>query len=932
MNTEKLEAALRDLRTVVKLPGEECIADEELVRRYVDEREEAAFAALMRRYGPMVLRVCYRVLRRSHDAEDAFQATFLTLAREAGSLRRQGAVGAWIHDVAFHAALRESQRISRRRYAEERHEPPKNDEAADEGMLREDVQVALYEELHRLPEKYRIPLVMCNLMGRSQEDVARELGLHRTALSKRLRCAYSQLRQRLLSRGISLSMILLASLVHEEGKAASMPAALLLRTVRAALDPTSISTSASAAVLAASGASGYLSSSVYTKYFLLALVLLLAGGGYWAERTWNAPRPEQAGAIAVLPPPASSARHTNRGMPPNGEQATLSGIVVDPVGSPVAGAEVAVFGLRSLRSGKRNVQHEVLARGRSDEAGRFHLDVPRSDTIWSLRTAFVHLWVAASGHAPVTIRLPWRPDSPPVEVRLLPPDVIRGQLLDDRDRPATQVRVFASQVGDICLEPIEEPNHASPNRPAHWPVPVTTDAEGRFTLRGLNLKQGVGLHVCDDRYALRKVLLEPSRWSNRVGTLRLASARLLEGRIIAVGGMPQASAQLNVTARDVFGRVRGSALQTRTNASGVFRVHLPVADSYRVEAFAADGAPFLGIAQDVPWPADAARRDVELTLPRGILVRGVVTDAESGMPVPGAYVQFRSLDAWAVPAGVLTGMKSFATGGADGRFRLVVPKAAGLLLVHEASGDYATEEWDDRLPNTSGRIHANRVLAVDAAHGAEVREVRVALRRGVSINGRVIGPDGEPVARGAWLCRGRTCPQKPTEGQPQLFWDGRFTLRGCLPGRVYPVLFLDSRRRLGAQVELVAETDKTKPIEVRLQPCGAAEARFVDARGRPVAGYQPFLYVMVPSGRLGDDEDDAEPAPAEMHELDEFDPDHYREGPKTDAEGRVTLPALIPGARYRMSRWVDAAGAWREFQTAAGQTLSLPDVVLHDRH
>jgi hypothetical protein len=219
------------------------------------------------------------------------------------------------------------------------------------------------------------------------------------------------------------------------------------------------------------------------------------------------------------------------------------------------------------------------------------------------------------------------------------------------------------------------------------------------------------------------------------------------------------------------------------------------------------------------------------------------------------------------------------------------------------------------------------VLALDTTHGADVRELRVALRRGVSISGRVIGPDGEPIARGALLCRVQTCPQEPTEGQPQLFWDGRFTVRGCLPGRVYPLLFLDARRRLGAQLELTAPTDNTKPIEVRLQPCGSAEVRFVDARGRPVAGYQPFLYVMVPSDRL-DDEDSVESDPAEMHELDEFDPDHYRDGPRTDAEGRVILPNLIPGVRYRMSHYLNAGGTWREFEVEAGQTLSLPDVVL----
>ena len=140
MNREKLEAALRDIRTLVKLPGEERIPDAELVRRYADSREEAAFAALVRRYGPAVLRVCYRVLHHSHDAEDAFQATFLVLAREATSMRRQGAVGAWIHEVAYHAALRVRQQMARQRYHEEQHIPPQTNDNPEEGILRADVK------------------------------------------------------------------------------------------------------------------------------------------------------------------------------------------------------------------------------------------------------------------------------------------------------------------------------------------------------------------------------------------------------------------------------------------------------------------------------------------------------------------------------------------------------------------------------------------------------------------------------------------------------------------------------------------------------------------------------------------------------------------------------------------------------------------------
>jgi RNA polymerase sigma factor (sigma-70 family) len=956
MNREKLEAALRDLRNLVKMPGEERIADEELVRRYADEREEAAFAALVRRYGPMVLRVCYRVLHCSHDAEDAFQATFLILAREAASLRRFGAVGAWIHGVAYHAALRVRERMARQRQREERLASPRTEDGPEEGILREDVQAVLYEELHRLPEKYRVPLVLCNLLGRTQDEAARELKLHRTALSKRLRRAYSELRQRLLSRGISLSMILLASLLHDEGKAASLPTELLLRTVRAALG--TASGSAPALVAAVGGTSGYLIGSGKAKYVLLAVVLLLAGGSYWAGRTWNARRPKHAETPEVHAPLDSSTtppRRANRTLSQAGECITLNGTVVDAGGTPVPRAAVAVCGLRSFRPGKRNVRDEVLARGWTDETGRFQVTVPRPYSVWSLRTAFVHLWAAAPGHAPTAVRLPWRPDSPPIEARLGCSEKIGGRLIGADGRPAAQVRILVSEIGEIHLEPIQGGRDGR-DKPPLWPTPVTTDAQGRFELHGLDLERGVGLCVCDDRHALRRIVVEPARWRDGERTLRLDAARVLEGRVLADDGATLAAARLRVLVYDAARRSVGGALDARADAAGAFRIHLPPGDSYRIEAIAPDGAPYAGLARELRWPEEATRQELELRLPRGILGRGVVRDADSGQPIPKAHVQFRPLDDTAVPAKILTGLNNFARSGADGSFRLAVPKANGLLLVYEPSGDYVMEEWTGRLRSVSGQLHANRVLAVDATCGPEVREIGVVLRRGVRIEGRIVKPDGEPAGDGAWMCRGRTCPEEPGEGQPQPYWNGRFVLRGCVAGRVYPVLFLDARRRLGAKVELQAAAD-SKPVEVRLQPCGAADVRFVDAHGQPVAGYQPFLFVMVPSDRAVEEEDDSEPAAvaihqqdksdredsislplgkrpprtAEMHELDEFDPDHYRDGPRTDGEGRVTLPALIPGVRYRMSHYLDSSGRWDEFETAAGQTLSLPDVVLHHR-
>ncbi len=934
MNRSKLESALRDLRSVVRLPREEQIADDELVRRYAEEREEAAFAALVRRYGPMVLRVCYRVLHRSHDAEDAFQATFLILAREVASLRQRGAVGSWIHEVAYNAALRVRQRLARQRHYEEKHVTPMNPDNPEEGILRDDVQAVLYEELHRLPEKYRVPLVLCNLLGRTQEEASLELGLDRSTMSKRIKRAYAELRTRLLVRGVSLSLILLASLLHEEGKAGSVSTDLLLRTVRAAVGSVSgtAAVSASVAALTAKGAGGLFGVLKWTHVLVVA-ALTFAGGGFWAALAWQTPPSENGEASAMLPPlptPAPVPRIGNRIQPPLGDCIDLRGTVLDSDGTPVPGALVAACGLRSFRHGKRNVRDEVLARGQADAEGRFQLSVPRPDVAWSLRSAYVHLWVASPGRAPATLRLPWRPEAPPVEVRLPLSETIRGRLLGDDGKPAAHVSIVVSQIGPIQFEPIQGHQNAARLRPALWPAPTATDAEGRFELHGLNVAQGVGLCVSDARYALRRAVLDSARWSGREGVLRLDAARLLEGKVETEDGTALPAARLRVLVYDAARHPLGSALDARTDAAGAFHIPLPVGQSYRIEAIAPDGVPYVGVGRELLWPKDAKRQELDFRLPSGVLVRGTVRDADTGAPIPEVHVQFRPSDESKLPPEILTGSNYPVIGSVGGSFLVVVPKADGFLFLHEPTGDYVMEEWTGRLRGFSGPIHAHRVLTLDAASGPSVREVGAALHRGLRIEGRAMGPNGEPGGDGAWLCRGRTCPEKLTEGQPQRYWNGRFTLRGCVPGRVYPVLILDAKRRLGAKVELLADADGN-PVEVRLQPCGTARVRFIDDRGRPVAGYQPYLYAMVPSDRAVDGEDGLEPTPAEMHELDEFDPTHYRREPRTDAEGFVSLPALIPGVRYRMSHYRDAAGTWREIETKPGQTLSLPDVVLNRR-
>jgi RNA polymerase sigma factor (sigma-70 family) len=176
---------LERLRTLAGASGADADADGPLLERFTVRRDEAAFEALLRRHGPLVLGVCRRVLQNSHDADDAFQATFLVLARKAAALDKSGSVANWLYTVAYHIALRARADATRRR-AQERELPamPTTEPSAD--ALWRDLRPVLDEELNRLPEKHRAPVVLCYLEGKTNVEAARLLGWTKGTVSGRL--------------------------------------------------------------------------------------------------------------------------------------------------------------------------------------------------------------------------------------------------------------------------------------------------------------------------------------------------------------------------------------------------------------------------------------------------------------------------------------------------------------------------------------------------------------------------------------------------------------------------------------------------------------------------------------------------------------------------------------------------------------------------
>jgi len=205
-------------------------SDRHLVEQFLARGDESALEALVRRHGPMVYRVSWRILQHNQDAEDAFQATFLLLAQKLRTVRKHESVASWLHGVAHRMALKAKAQVARRR----RHEQASRPKEAPNEVSWEQVRAALDSELAALPEKWRLPLILCYLEGRTQDQAADDLGWSRTTLQRRLVEARGALSRRLTRRGVVWPAALSAVLVSDCVAPAALPSGLLGSTVEAA--------------------------------------------------------------------------------------------------------------------------------------------------------------------------------------------------------------------------------------------------------------------------------------------------------------------------------------------------------------------------------------------------------------------------------------------------------------------------------------------------------------------------------------------------------------------------------------------------------------------------------------------------------------------------------------------------------------------------
>jgi len=942
MSTTPIAAALTRLRQEAAPRNAAEHGDAQLLDDYTNASDQSAFTALVRRHGPMVLGVCRRVLHDAHDAEDAFQAVFLVLARGARSIRKGEALSSWLHGVSYRVAMRAKRDAARRRKHEGR-APPRANPPAWEIAWRE-LQAVLDEEVEHLSPAYRAAFVLCCLDGLSSQAAAQRLGVNENTVFSRLARARKQLRERLAGRGISLSAVLAALAVSGAGRAAVPPALARTATQASRLGAVDAVTGLSAkALLLAEGVTRTMMPNNYKLATALILTLCALGTGLGvlarpAPVDKEAPPAQATGPKAVVAP--QPAKEQTEGT------AEYRGRVLGPDDRPVAGAKLHM----TLAWVYRHPSSPSPAYATTGPDGRFAFTVPKA----RFGNQATVVAATAANHGAGWVEVPAEGKRDALTIRLVKDDVpITGQIVDLEGKPVsgatvTVLRINAAPKEDLgpWLDAVKARKGVSfqleyeylKRHTVALPLKVTTNAEGRFKLTGIGRNRIVAVQLDGPTIASQQfhmltrpgATLEVLEFRDRteygvrgkvatyygcyfrhvaapnrpvVGVVRDRDTRKpLAG--ITVGSYTRAIAP---GLREGFDLVR-----TTTDAEGRYRlVGMPKGEGYTIVAISDGDRPYVATHKDVPDGPGLAPVTVDIELKRGVWIEGKITDKVTGKPLKASVEYFalynnRHLRDYPGFDGTFFHDRVNGT-KEDGSYRVVGLPGPGLiaavyidpyLRAPDRDDEYGNEEkFLSTAPYHLGHpINYGALARVNPAKGAEAVKRDVTFDPGWTFKGRVLGPDGKPLAgaRDFGLTGYRWWEHERLK-------TAEFTVQGFNPRRPRELLFQHPEKGLVGVAQPPKKNGDT--VMVRLGPGAAVTGRLVDDDGKPRAGVALQVWF-----RLKEDR-------------------QFRQYPSwspTDREGRFRIQALLPGYEFRLSD--GKAESPIGVAPRSGQTKDLGDV------
>jgi RNA polymerase sigma factor (sigma-70 family) len=940
MNGSALAAEVRYLRGRLALQLCDRESDEQLLHAFQSHGDQRAFAGLVHRHGPMVLHVCRRVLGHQQDAEDAFQAAFLVLARNVAGLRKKSSLASFLHGIAYRTALKVKQAAARRRKHENQAPARQAAGPADDLSWRE-VRTLLDEEISRLPEAYRSVFILCCMESLSQAEAARRLGLNVRTVSSRLAEARKRLRLRLARRGVELTAVLGAAALATP-PASALPAPLLAKTIEAAAAGENLAGVISPSVaelMRSASAAAWLSKSKVAAAILLVAVLL-SGAGAWIYRPWVAnaldPAPQQAeqpaAKVAEKPEAAPS-------KPATAKSLEIQGSVRGADGKPKAGAQLLLLG------------HDGAVKrvGVSAADGHFTIALPDKST----RHWGQWLVAQADGAAIDFLDLYQLKLDKPVELRLIADNVIRGRVFSTEGKPIAGVRVAAESIEAYGKNSLDTFRAAwmklwAGGRGTGMVKQIysgvgalfatITNADGRFILQGMGAERTVRLRLSGAGIADTSVWvgnragLDPKPFNQAIfdnaGKNHLNYRwDILSGPDVRVVAQPEKVISGVVTDADtgkgqpgvVVRLIRDSdemvhfPPQALTDAQGRYAIHgVRKTNRYLV---AIDCNKDTGYMASQVWADDTIAHHpvrADLKVKKGVILTGKVIDGATGDRIQGfvmvtvlrgnpfgrEYPTFSEM--------IMLPWDSGDETDADRAFRVVTIPGPVLLMAKTQGKSrihYKGTGADRRYPQYFGNGGYfsynsmwplqgiwNKVLEIKP--GAAVVQQDIVLERAsVVAVVHVQDAEGRPLA-GAWADM-----NGPRNYVPYGWLESDSCSVYGEPIRQPQLLvfYHPGTKLVGTRI-LKAEADEKEPAVVKLGPPGALKGRLLDTDGKALAGVIIDLRYLDRA---------AERTHEEIYDAKQI---------VTDAAGAFTVDRVIPELRFQLSFQVSKR---RQFEPAA---------------